>query len=273
MTTGAQHTMKSASQIATNSPWMERLARLGFVARGLVYVIIGFLALKIASGSGNPEADQQGAFTYVGKQSYGQVLLWALAVGLACYGLWRLLQAITGEVDAPDRDKAGTYRLIDGVKGVIYLAFAISAAGIALHSSSGSSTQLTKSVMQQAWGPFLIGAIGLIIVGCGLVMVFQGWTRDFAKYLDSEKATGRTRNLLVKLGRVGYGARGVVFALAGGFVVYGAVQTSPTKTDGLDVALSSLANAPFGVVLLIVVALGLISFGLYSLAESRYRRV
>lgn len=252
---------------------MERLARLGFVARGLVYIIIGFLALKIASGTGNPEADQQGAFTYLGKQSFGQVLLWALALGLASYGLWRLLQAITGQVDGPDRDKLSTYRLIDAVKGVIYLVFAISAAGIALHSSSGSSTQLTKSVMQQPWGPFLIGVLGLIIVISGLAMVIQGWTRDFAKYLDNNKATGHTRDLLVKVGRVGYVARGVVFALAGGFVVYGAVQTDPSKTDGLDVALSSLADAPLGVGLLIAVALGLIAFGLYSLAESRYRRV
>jgi hypothetical protein len=273
MTTGTQHTMRSTTQGAANSAWTERFARLGFVARGFVYVIIGFLSLKIASGSGNPEADQQGAFTYLGKQSFGQVLLWALALGLASYGLWRLLQAITGQVDGPDRDKAGTYRVIDGVKGVIYLAFAISAAGIAMHSSSGSSTQLTKSVMKQPWGPILIGAIGLIIVICGLAMVFQGLTRDFAKYLDSTKASGRTRDLLVKLGRVGYVARGVVFALAGGFVVFGAVQTAPSKTDGLDVALSSLADTPLGVSLLVAVALGLIAFGLYSLAESWYRRV
>ena len=228
MTTGAQHTMQSATQSAANSPWMERLARLGFVARGVVYILIGFLALKIASGTGNPEADQQGAFTYLGKQSFGQFLLWALAIGLAGYGLWRLLQAITGQVDGPDRDKPGVHRLINAVKGVIYLAFAVSAAAIALHSSSGSSTQLTKSVMQQPWGPFLIGAIGLIIVLSGLAMVIQGWTRDFAKYLDSNRASGRTRDLLVKLGRVGYVARGVVFMLAGGFVIYGAVQTAPS---------------------------------------------
>ncbi|MCZ3388307.1 MAG: DUF1206 domain-containing protein [Actinomycetia bacterium] len=265
--------LHASTQQAANSPWLEGLARLGFVARGVVYVLIGFLALKIASGSGNPEADQQGAFSYVGRQSFGQVLLWALAIGLAGYGLWRLFQAITGQVDGPDRDKPGTHRLIDAVKGVIYLAFAFSAAAVAVHSSSGDSTQLTKSVMMQPWGPFLIGTIGLVIVVAGVAMVAQGWTRDFAKYLDSSKATGRARDLLVKLGRVGYVARGAVFMLAGAFVVFGAVQSSPQKTDGLDVALSSLADAPLGVALLIAVALGLIAFGLYSLAESRYRRV
>lgn len=271
--TSHAHDLQSSTQRAANSPWMERLARLGFVARGVVYVLIGFLALKIASGSGNPEADQQGAFAYLGRQSFGQVLLWALAIGLASYGLWRLFQAITGQVDGPDRDKPGTYRLIDAVKGVLYLAFAFSAATVAVHSSSGDSTQLTKSLMMQPWGPFLIGAVGVIIVVSGLAMVVQGWTRDFAEYLDSSKATGRTRDLLVKFGRVGYVARGIVFVMAGGFVVFGAVQSSPKKTDGLDVALSSLADAPLGVVALIAVAVGLIVFGFYSLAESRYRRI
>ncbi|MEO8108094.1 MAG: DUF1206 domain-containing protein [Actinomycetes bacterium] len=272
MTTRASDLHATAQQ-AANSPWMERLARIGFVARGVVYILIGFLALKIATGSGNPEADQQGAFSYLGRQSFGQVLLWALVIGLAGYGLWRLFQGITGQVDGPDRDKQGTYRVVNVVKGVLYLAFAFSAATIAVHSSSGDSTQLSQSVMKQPWGPFLIGTIGAVIVVAGLAMVVQGWTRDFAKYLDSSKATGRTRDLLVTFGRVGYIARGVVFALAGGFVVFGAVQSSPKKTDGLDVALSSLADAPLGAAMLITVALGLIVFGVYSLAESRYRQV
>ncbi len=265
--------LNTTTQQAANSQWMERLARLGFVARGAVYILIGFLALKIAVGSGNPEADQQGAFSYVGRQSFGQVLLWALTIGLAGYGLWRLVQAITGQVDGPDRDNPTAYRLINAVKGVVYLSFAFTAATVAVHSSSGDSTQLTKSLMMQPWGRFLVGAVGVVIVVAGLAMVAQGWTRDFAKYLDSGKATGRTLDLLVKLGRVGYVARGVVFVLAGGFVVFGAVRSSPKETDGLDVALSSLADAPLGVVVLFAVALGLIAFGLYSLAESRYRRV
>jgi len=273
-------TTPSAARVASGmtshaipGSWIERLARPGLIARGVVYLLIGFLAIQIAVGSGAKEADQQGAFHYVASQPFGQFLLWILALGLLAYALWRLVQAITGDVDPSDPDQKNRERLIATVKFVIYSAFAFSAASIAESSGSTSSTAMTAEVMKTTGGQLLVGAVGAVIVVVGVVMAWQGWSVDFKRLLDFSKMSSRTQRAIIVLGRVGYIARGVVFALFGIFVIVAAVNFDPKKAEGLDVALSAIARAPAGPVLLVLVSLGLMAFGLYSLAESKYRRV
>ncbi|HVQ88443.1 MAG TPA: DUF1206 domain-containing protein, partial [Actinomycetes bacterium] len=209
----------------------------------------------------------------VASQPFGQFLLWILALGLLAYALWRLVQAITGDVDPSDPDQKIRERLIATVKFVIYSAFAFSAASIAASSGSTSSTAMTAEVMKTPGGQLLVGAVGALIVVVGVVMAWQGWSVDFKKLLDFSKMSGRSQRAIIVLGRVGYIARGVVFALFGIFVIVAAVNFDPKKAEGLDVALSAIARAPAGPVLLVLVSLGLMAFGLYSLAESKYRRV
>lgn len=260
-------------QNAARGPWVERLARLGLVARGVVYFLIGFLAIQIALGSGAKEADQQGAFHYVAAQPFGQFLLWALAFGLLGYAIWRLVQAVTGNVDPSDPDKQARERVIAGVKAVIYGAFAYTAASIAASSGSSSSSEMTATIMKTTGGQLLVGAVGALIVVVGAFLTWQGFTVDFKKLLDFSKMGDITRRVVVGLGRVGYLARGIVFAVAGIFVIIAAVNFDPKKAEGLDVALSAIARAPAGSLLLFAIALGLMAFGLYSISESKFRRI
>jgi hypothetical protein len=260
-------------QQAARGPWVERLARVGLFARGVVYFLIGLLAIQIAVGGGNKEMDQLGAFRYVAAQSFGQFLLWVLAFGLLAYALWRLTQVITGRVDDPDPDKQTRERVIAAVKVVIYLFFAYTAASIAAKAGSSSSSSVTADIMKETGGQLLIGLVGAIIFVVGLVLVWQGWSTDFRKLLDTSRMGPTTQRVIIWLGRTGYIARGIVFALFGIFVIAAAVNFDPKKAEGLDVALSAIARAPAGPLLLGIVALGLMAFGLYSMTESKYRRV
>lgn len=264
---------KASVERAARGPWVERLARAGLLGRGVVYLLVGFLAIQIAVGGSSKEADQQGAFHYVASQPFGQFLLWLLAFGLLGYALWRLTQAVTGNVDDPDPDKQTRERVFAAVKAVIYLSFAYSAASIAASSGSSSSTEMTADIMKSTGGQLLIGAIGVIIVLVGLYMLWQGWSTDFRKLLDTSKMSPTTLRVITWLGRAGYIARGIVFVLLGIFVVIAAVNFDPKKAEGLDVALSAIARAPAGPLLLVLVAIGLMCFGLYSISESKYRRV
>jgi len=258
---------------SAQGPHLEWLARLGLIARGVVYLLIGFLALQIALSGSNKEMDQEGAFHYVAAQPLGQFMLWALAFGLFAYGLWRLVQAITGDVDDPDPDHKTRERVVDAVKAVIYFAFAFTAGSIAAKAGSSGSTGFTADLMKETGGQLLVGAVGVVIVGVGLYMVWQGWSTDFEKVLDTSSMGATTHRVVVLLGRVGYIARGVVFALFGIFVVVAAVNFDPKKAESLDVALSAIARAPAGPVLLALAAAGLVAFGLYSFADSKYHRV
>jgi hypothetical protein len=260
-------------QRAARGPWVERLARVGLFARGVVYFLIGFLAIQSAVGGGNKEMDQKGAFHYVAAQPLGQFLLWALALGLFAYALWRLIQVITGQVDDPDPDKQTRERVVAAVKVVIYGFFGYTAAAIAANSGTSSTSSTTADIMKETGGQLLVGVVGAIIVVVGLFLTWQGWTTDFRKLLDTSRMSPTTQRFIIGLGRIGYVARGIVFALFGIFVIAAAVNFDPNKAEGLDVALSAIARAPAGPLLLGLVALGLMAFGIYSMTESKYRRV
>jgi hypothetical protein len=250
------------------------LARAGLAARGVLYILIGWVAILVAFGQGSHEADQQGALQLLAGQPYGLVLLWLLGVGFAGYALWRLSEAafgVTGEGNG-----AGP-RLKSLARALIYAFFAYLTFKVIAGSGGGSQTQkqqdLTATVMHHPGGQWLVGIAGLAIVIAGLVLVLEGIRRKFLKYLRVAEMSPRTRRLVERLGMVGTAARGAVFALAGVLVIEAAVTYQPAKAGGIDKALLTLRNQPFGEVLLILAALGLIIFGVYGLCEARWRRV
>jgi hypothetical protein len=247
---------------------------MGLTARGVLYILIGWTAILVALGQSSHEADQQGALQLLAAQPYGLVSLWLLGIGFAGYSLWRLSEAVFGVTG--DGHGAGA-RLKSLARAVVYGFFAYQTFKIISGAGGGSQAakqeDLTASIMRHAGGRWLVGIVGLIVVVVGVVLILEGIRRKFLKYLQLSQVSPRTRRIVEWLGVIGTTARGVVFALAGVLVVDAAVTYKPSKAGGIDKALLTLRNQPFGEFLLIIAALGLIIFGVYGLCEARWRRV
>jgi hypothetical protein len=258
-------------------PWPERLTRVGLAARGVLYIVLGILALRIALGDRGEQANQNGALQEVVAQPFGQVLIWVVAVGLIAYALWRLATAAFGVRADPSATKASA-RVKGLLEGLGYGAVAVAAVRIAASGGSdsqqGDGTQgLTAKVLDWPAGQLLLGVVGALVVGIGLYLLVEGWRADFTRELMLHRVGPTMRKVAIQLGRVGRIARGIAFALLGGLIIAAAVTYDPAKAKGLDGALKTLASEPYGPWLLGLVALGLIAFGGYGLIESRLRRI
>jgi uncharacterized membrane protein len=270
---GARRSAGRSARRAAHSPAMHVLARAGLVARGVIYILIGWVAILLAVGHSTREADQAGALQLLAGKPYGLVSLWLLGIGFIAYALWRFSEAAFGV--AGEGNGAGP-RLKSLVRGLVYAAFAYLTFQIiaGVHSNEATKQQdVTASVMHHAGGRWLVGIVGLIIVIAGVALIAQGIRRKFMRQLETSRMTRRERRIVEWLGVIGTTARGVVFALAGVLVIDAAVTFSPAKARGVDGALNALRNQPFGEFLLLLAALGLLIFGIYGLCEARWRRV
>jgi uncharacterized membrane protein len=269
-TTRASGTARRASE----SPAARALARAGLAARGVLYILIGWVAILVAVGqTSSNNANQQGALQLLARQPYGLVSLWLLGIGFAGYALWRLSEAafgVTGEGTG-----AGP-RLKSLVRGLVYAFFAYLTFQIIAGTAGNQSKKqqdLTAKVMHHTGGQVLVGLVGAVIVIVGVALVLEGLRRKFLKHLQTSQMSPQTRRTVERLGAIGTTARGVVFALAGILVIDAAITYKPAKAGGIDQALLTLRNQPFGEFLLILGALGLIIFGIYGLCEARWRKV
>jgi hypothetical protein len=264
----------SATRRASPGDAMAMLARFGLAARAFIYVVIGVLAIEIALGHRGQEADQRGALAAVAHHPYGVDLVWVLGIGFAAYALWRLSEAVFGT--AADGDKAGP-RTKSLVRGIVYGVIAASTfAFIAGTSRQGQAQQqetLTSRVMKGQPGRWLVGLIGLIVVAVGAAMVVEGLTRKLEKQLQLDRAKPATRRAVIALGAIGTTARGVVFAIAGVLVIDASITYDPSKSSGLDGALRTLADRPYGPWLLELLAVGVIVFGIYGFAAARWTKI
>lgn len=249
------------------------VAHLGLVARAVIYLLIGWVALMLAFGRGNGEADQSGALRTLAGRPYGSVSLWALFAGFVAYSCWRFSEAIWGV--AGEGDGAGA-RIKSGFRGVVYAFFALTTFSV-LHGSGSSqaTTQQDASarVMQHQGGRWLVGIVGAIVVIVGLMLAVEGVRREFLKTMRIGQLSEPARRVVETLGVIGTTARGLIFALAGALVIDAAKTFDPAKARGLDEALRTLRNQTYGAALLGVAAVGLIIFGLYGLCEARWHRV
>lgn len=250
---------------------LSAIARFGFAARGFVYLVLGWLAIQIARGRANHQANSRGAIADIARQPVGIVLLWILAFGLVAYAVWRLSEAFFGT--ASEGKKAGP-RIAALFGGMIYLAFSVATfafiAGRSKQSGTHQQVTVTASLMRHTGGRWLVGLIGVIVVVVGLGIAAQSVTRKFEKELRLHEMGKATRAIVVCLGLGGTVARGVVFAIAGGLVVDAAVTFDAHKSTGLDGALHTLAQHSYGPWLLGLFALGFIAYGLYGFAEARW---
>ena len=258
---------------ASDSTAARALARIGLAARGAIYVLIGWLAIELALGHSSQQPNQQGALHLLAGKSYGLVTLWLLGIGFAGYSLWRFSEAafgVTAEKPGPGP------RLKSLVRAIVY-AFLAYLTFQVIAGAAGNQTHkqqdLTARLMHHTGGQWLVAIVGLIIVAAGLTMVFEGIRRKFMRYLRTGQMSPRTRRVVERLGMIGTTARGAVFAIVGALIFDAAVTFSPKKSGGLDTALLTLRHQAVGEFLLLIVALGLLIFGVYGLCEARWRKV
>lgn len=259
-------------QVAQSSGF-EWLARSGFVARGLIYAIIGVLAVKLALGAGGKTTSQQGAMKTIAQQPFGEVLLILVAIGLAGYALWRLTRALLGH-GPEDSDSTGE-RVAALASGLVYAGLCAVAVTILLGSgsSSGNTGKTTAGVLGWPAGTWLVGVAGAVLIGVGLYQGYRGVSKDFLEDSKTEQMSATVKTWIGWLGTLGHLARMIVFCLVGVFLILAAIAFNPSKAVGLDGALAKLAHHSYGPLLLGVVAAGLIAFGLYSFTDARYRRI
>jgi hypothetical protein len=264
------------ARAGTASNKIAWLARGGYAARGVVYLIVGWLAMLAALGGGGRTTDSEGALITILQQPFGDVMLALVALGLAGYVIWRLVQAIA------DPDGHGTDAKALAIRGgllvsaITHTLLAFFALGLIFGWGAGgggddSGTQdWTAWLLQQPFGRWLIALVGAAVIGAGLAHMVKGYRAHFEQYLQMD------RDLLDKASpvcRFGLIARGVVFLIIGGFLLVAAWRFSSGDVVGLQGALQTLQQQPYGWILLGIVALGLFAFGVYSLIEARYRRI
>ena len=260
---------------AGNSPWVERLGRLGLVAKGVIYAVIGALAVQVARGGREESPDKSGALRTIAEQPFGKGLLVLLAAGLAAYALWRLAQGVL------DRDNEG-----EGPKGLVKRAAALGKAAwygtlcwltvstlVGNGSGGGNEQKTTAGVFDKPFGRYIVYAVGLAFVGAA---AFNGWravTCKFNKKLKTGEMSDAEEKAATGVGILGHLARMAVFGLIGVFLVKAAWEYDSKEARGLDGALLELAQQAYGGLLLGAVAVGLIAYALYCLVQARYRRI
>ena len=264
---------RSAVRGGSGRDAVQALARVGLVARGVVYGVIGVLALKLAVGSGGKTTSQSGALQTIARQSFGEVLLVALAIGLGAYAIWRLIDGIVG---ARPHDDGALERRVSAVgSAVAYAALCVTAIKIiaGAHASSGSPKPAAAGILGWPGGPVIVALAGLVVLGVAVYQGHKGIAKKFLEDSDTGRMSRGTRTAFTALGVVGHVARAVTFLLIGYGLIKAALDYSAKSAVGLDGALQKLVHASAGPLLLGIVALGFIAFALYSIADARYHRV
>lgn len=270
---------RAGARRAANGSVREGAARAGLTAQGVIYLLVGVLALRIAFGDGQRQADSGGAVAELVGKPFGAALLWALGIGLVGMALWRLTEALFGSADRNGR--SARKRLLAAARCVFYTFVASSVLAFAVDRGNGSgsgssdrrSRDLTARVMELPAGQWLVGLAGAVVVGIGVWGGVQAVRRKYHGQLKLGELGAGARRLVDVTGVGGGAARGLVFAAAGVFAVRAAVTYEPDRAKGMDDTLRSFADTPLGPWLLVGVSAGLVLFGVFSFALARWRRV
>jgi hypothetical protein len=248
---------------------LEGAARAGYATSGLLHLLIGWIALQVATGQNTKSADQSGALGQLADNGLGRLLLWLAVLAFAGLGIWQAGDAIlrhgrSGKELWAHRAKAGS-------KCVVYLVLAWTAFRFAFGHGTSSRNQtvdFTATVLQKPGGRALVVVIGLVVIGVGLYHVYKGWSKHFLADLEDRPGAWATR-----AGQFGYIAKGVALGIVGVLFVGAGLHAAPQEASGLDGALKSLRDKPFGTGLLVVMAVGFAAYGVYSFSRARHARV
>jgi hypothetical protein len=264
-----------AARKAGNNGAFEALVRAGLVGYGILHLAVAWLAVQLATGKPATEDDQSGAFQVLADQPLGRFLVWAIALGLLAMAGWQFLEAAVGHQDERPRRRI-LERLVSLARTVIYAALAWTAYQVANGvpaSNASQQQQATGGALGWPGGPWLVGLLGVAVAITGLVIAAYGVTKGFERRLNRSRMRRRTRGAAVATGQIGYAVKGLAYAMVGGLLVVAAATFDPGRSTGLDGALRTLAAQPFGLVALLVVAVGFAVFGVFCFFQSRYRKI
>jgi hypothetical protein len=269
---------RETGERAARSPWARGLARWGLLSRGVLYALVGVLALKVALLGRGQAPDRTSAMQAIADETFGRVLLTAIAIGIAGYALWQLARAVRGgNLEGGGDDESLWKRVGYLARGVFYGVLFVSTLRIVFGADEGGNKKnedrATAFVLDLPAGPLLVGGVGLGFLAAGGFNLYRGVTRKFREKLKLRKLSEAEDRAYSVIGAIGFVARGVVFGLIGVFLIRAAYQYDPKEAVGLDGTLSEIVHTPYGPVLLGLVAAGLFAFGLYSFVEARYREV
>jgi len=276
MTTGsATDQAQAAAEKVHQHPILEALARAGFVGYGVMHLLVAWLAVQIAFGRPAPEGDQSGALATLAAQPMGRLSVIAIAIGLAAMALWQMLEALVGH--RGERGGVRTAeRLLSVGRTLVYAYFAVTAVKVVQNagaSSADSQQALATRLLASGGGRVVVFLLGAAIAIGGAGLIWYGATRHFSKHLNFGGAATEAQRLVTGIGTVGYLGKGVAYAIAGVLLSAAAVTYDVDKARGLDAALRTLAAQPYGTVLLLFVALGVATFGLFALLQAKFRKV
>ncbi|GAA3859366.1 DUF1206 domain-containing protein [Saccharothrix violaceirubra] len=254
-------------------PTIQVLGRAGMVCYGVVHVLLAVLTAQVVFGDAGEQTDQKGAVALVAQTPFGPVLLWVLAIGLFAFAVWQAGLAVSGYTWVPDEKKRWLRRIGAGTRAVTGVAIGIAAITYAVGSSSSSSDEqqqtLTGRLLELPAGPFLVGAVGLAVIGIGFAVARKGVKKKFEDDLDMGELPIGARRWVERSGQVGWVGKGIAYGVIGVLVGLAAVTHDPSQSGGMDKALHTLAAQPYGVFVLAVVALGFLGFAVFSFAAAK----
>jgi hypothetical protein len=274
----------SASDIADQRPakWIERLARFGYAAKGVVYIIVGILAFQAAFNWGGRVTGSKGAFRTIAAQPFGNVLLFIVAIGLLGYVVWRFVEAFRDPEHNDSGISAFGRRASYFVSGLIYGSLAIFALRIVFSSPSGgsgsgggggSTDQRTAQLLSQPFGRWLVALVGVAIVAYGFYCFYKAYSTKFRRQLKLAEMSAKEEKWSTRIGRFGLTAKGVVLVIIGYFFIQAARSSDASQAGTTENALQTIQQQPYGAWLMGIVALGLIAYGIHLEVQARYRRI
>jgi hypothetical protein len=276
MSSATAHVKSKASRAADSKP-LEYLARGGFVCYGIIHLLLAWLVLQVAFGNSGKEGDQSGALQTLAHNGFGKFLLVVIVIGMIGLALWQAATAIVGESGGQNDKKAIAERALSGIRAIVYLWVAWTAIRVLTGSSKSSSANNSKNkssdIMSSTGGRWLIGLVGLVVIGVGVGLIVNGLTKKFEEHLKTQEMRPSVRKTTERMGEVGYSAKGVAYGITGVLVLMAAITYDPNKARGMDAALKTLAGHTYGRWLLGLIALGFVAFAVFSFAQAKYRKV
>ncbi len=259
-------------------PWLERVTQVGWLAKGVVYTLMGLTALQIARQDPTEEgASPEGSLGRVADAPGGRFLLGVLTVGLVLYFVWRVLSvAVISGNDLND----WAHRIGYSFSAIFYAALAWTAGKATVSGvepeESNSVERLSTTLLDSTVGRWFLGAVGIGTMAVGAYFVIRkGIQRSFADDLegvsDDLAPTGNKRTLVLVSGMIGWIGRGFVTILVGFFITRAAVRFDPDDARGFDRSLRQVAGTSTGTMLVLACAVGLIAYGVFCFVSHRYR--
>ena len=256
------------ARAVTSQPWFEHLTRAGFLCYGVLHLLFAYVIGKIAFGRPAEDGDQSGALQNLAQESFGAALIVVIVIGLTAMALWQLLELLGR--------RSVRERVMSAGRAAFYAYLAFSGVKVLLgkpSSSADTQQKAAEGLLGSTLGRGVVVLTGLVVLGIGASLVFAGVTKRFERHLKVSAMSAATRRTIGHLGRVGFVAKGGAYGIAGVLFVIAAVTYDPEKARGLDAALRALSDNSYGMWLLAVIAAGFVAYGLFALAEARYRKI